>query len=155
MALPMFRKYVVVNNSGQTLTYNNNGRITIKETAIYYNTTTGKLVSVVLDIDDLGFIAGSTLADGAEIVGDVELDNSSLLYISSHVYLEVTHDEGSAADGTFEVYISSGNVTGELETDASGYDGAETNRLTLIGQLIWHSGGVDDEIIRSPKMSVG
>lgn len=155
MALPMFRKYVVVNNSGQDITYNNGGRITIKETAIHYNPTTGKIVYTVLDTDDLGFIAGQAVVDGGEIVGDIELDNSTLLYISSQVVLEITHDEGSAADGTFDVYLASGNVTGELETDATGYDGAETNKLPSIGELTWHASGVDDETMRSSKMSIG
>jgi len=153
--LSQFRKFIVVNNSGQTLTYNNNGRINLKETAIHINTADGKPVYTQLADDDLGFVAASTLADAAEIVGDNEVDNTSNLYMGSQVQLEITHDEGTAADGTFDLYIAGGDATGELETDASGYAGTEANGLTFIGSLVWESNGLDDELIRSQVFSIG
>jgi len=157
MALPQFRQWVVVNNSGQTLTYNNNGRINIKETAVHYTTTSGvsKLTYTQLADDDLGFVAASTLADAAEIVGDNEVDNTSNLYMGSQVQLEITHDEGTLADGTFDLYMASGDTTGELPTDGSGYAGAEANGLTFIGALVWESNGLDDEVMRSNTFTVG
>jgi hypothetical protein len=155
MSLPQFRKYILVNNSGQTLTFNNNGRINIKETAVHFNTTDGKLVYTSLSADDLGFIAASSLADGAEIIGDNEINNTSNLYVDSQVQVEITHDEGTLAGGTFDLYVASGNVTGELETDASGYAGAEANKLRFIGSLVWESSGLDDEIMRSEPFIIG
>ena len=155
MPLPQFRQYVVVNNSGQTLTFNSNGRINVKETAWHVNTTTGKVVYTQLADDDLGFIAGSSVADGAEVVGDNEVDNTSDLYLGSQVQLEITHDAGTLADGTFDLYMAQGDATGELETDASGYDSAEANKLYKVGSLTWHSAGVDDEVMRSPVFHIG
>jgi hypothetical protein len=152
--LPQFRTYVLVNNSGQTLTYASNGRINVKETAIYFNTTDGKIVYVQLADDDLGFTTG-TLADGAEIVGDVEVDNTSLLYISSQIQFEITHDAGAAADGTFTLYVSSGDATGELETDATGYASAEANGLQPVGTLVWEASAADDDVMRSQKFTLG
>lgn len=154
MPLPQFRKYVLVNNSGQTLTYNNNGRINIKETAWYVNPATGKIVYAALSDDDMGFVAASSLADGAEIVGDVELNNTSNLYIGSQIQIEITHDEGTAADGTFDLYVASGDATGELQTDASGYASAEANKLRFVGSLVWESNGLDDEVMRSPILEL-
>lgn len=148
--LPQFYRFVVVNNSGQTLTYNNNGRINLKVTGLIITPATGKLAYGQLSDDDLGFVAASTLADGAEIVGDVEIDNTSNLYLNAQVQLSITHDEGAAADGTFDVYLSGGDDTGDLPTDASGYAGAEANKLTFIGSLTWESNGLDDEVMTSP-----
>ena len=155
MALPQFRQFILVNNSGQTLTYNNNGRINIKETAIHFDTTNGKLVYTQLTDDDLGFVAGQSNADATERVGDNEVDNTTNLYVSSQVQIEVTHDEGTAADGTFDLYMAQGDATGELETDASGYAGAEANGLQHVGSLVWESNGLDDEVMRSPVFTIG
>lgn len=147
--LPQYRKYVLVNKSGQTLTFNSNGRINVKETCWLVDTDTGKVTYTQLSDDDLGFIAGQSVADDAEVVGDTEIDNTVNGYLGSQVQLEITHDEGAAADGTFELYMAGGDATGELPTDASGYAGAPANGLRLIGVLTWESNGLDDEVMRS------
>ncbi len=151
--LAQFRKWVLVNDSGQLLTYNAGGRINIKETAWFITPATGLISYAQLADDDLGFIAGSSLADGAEIVGDVEIDNTSNLYIGSQVQIEITHDEGSLADGTFGLWLAEGDAAGELQTDASGYDSAASN-LRLVGSITWHSAALDDEVIRSRAWEV-
>jgi len=155
MPLPQIRQYICVNNSGQLLTFNNNGRINVKETAVHLNTTTGKLVYTNLGDDDLGFVAASSLADGAELVGDNEVDNTSDLYIGSQVQLEITHDEGALAAGTFDLYMAAGDLTAELETDANGYVSAEANKLFPIGSLTWEPTASDDDIIRSQVFTIG
>ena len=152
--LPQFRKWVLVNNSGQLLTFNSNGRINIKETAWFITPSTGKVNYAQLSDEDLGFVAASTLADGAEIVGDNEVDNTSNLYLGSQVQIEVTHDEGAAADGTFDLYMAQGDATGELEPDATGYASAEANKLQFVGSLVWESNGGDDEVMRSPVFEI-
>lgn len=154
MSLPQFRRYVLKNNSGQTLTFSANGRILIRETAVHFNTTDGKPIMTVLSEDDLGFTSG-TLADGAEIIGDVEISNASNLYDHSLIQIEIKHDEGTLADGNFELYLSEGNVTAELSTDGNGYNDAVGNGLTLIGFLIWESNGLDDQIMRSRQHRIG
>ena len=153
--LPQFRQYIVVNNSGQTLTYNNNGRINLKETCWIIDPTSAKITYTQLADDDLGFTTGGSLTDGAEIVGDVEIDNTSNLYLGSQVQLEITHDEGTLATGTFDLYMAEGDATGELQTDASGYASAETNELFFVGSLTWESNGLDDEVMRSEIFAVG
>lgn len=155
MPLPQFRQFIVVNNSGQLLTFNNNGRINVKETAFHFNTTDGKIVYTQLTDDDLGFVAGSSLSDGSELVGDNEVDNTSNLFIGSQVQLEITHDEGTLANGTFDLYLAQGDATGELETDASGYLSAEANKLFFIGSLTWEPNGLDDEVMRSDVWHIG
>ena len=146
--LPQFRTYVLVNNSGSLLSYSANGRINIKETCWIIDPTTAKITYTQLADDDLGFSTG-TLADGAEIVGDVEISNTSNLYIGSQLQIEITHDEGAAADGTFDLYVAGGDATGELPTDASGYASAEANHLQFVGSLTWEANGLDDEVMRS------
>lgn len=155
MPLPQFRQFIVVNNSGQLLTFNNNGRINVKETAWHFNTTDGKIVYTQLADDDLGFIAGGSLADGAEIIGDIEIDNTSNLFIGSQVQLEITHDEGTLAVDTFDLFMAQGDATGELETDASGYASAEANKLFPVGSLTWEINGLDDELMRSEVWHIG
>ena len=155
MPLPQFRQFIVVNNSGQLLTFDTNGRINVKETAWHFNTTTGKIVYTQLPDDDLGFISGSSLADGAEIVGDIEINNTSNLFIGSQLQLEITHDEGTAAVDSFDLYMAQGDASGELETDGSGYASAEANLLFHVGSLQWDPGGLDDELMRSQVWSIG
>jgi len=150
--LPQFYRYVLVNNSGQLLTYNANGRINVKVTAWIIAPATGKVTYTQLADDDLGFVAASSLADGAEIVGDVEIDNTSNLYLGLQIQLEVTHDEGAAivaGNGGFTLYISAGDATGELPTDASGYGTAEAAGLDPVGVMACDPNLQDDEMIRS------
>ena len=61
--LPQFLKFVVVNNSGQTLTYNNNGRLNLKITGWLITPSTGKVAYTQLSADTLGFGAGDSTAD--------------------------------------------------------------------------------------------
>jgi len=153
--LPLIRKWVVVNNSGQLLTWTAGGRINVKETAWFITPATGKIDYTTLTDDDLGFVSGQSVADGSEVVGDNEVSNASDLYLGSLVQLEITHDEGLAADGTFDLYLAEGDLTGELQTDASGYANAEGNLLFRVGSLTWESNGLDDEIMRSEVFNIG
>ena len=152
--LPQIRRYILVNNSGQLLSYNGNGRINIKETCYRFNTA-GEMEYVPLADDDLGFIAASTVADGAEVMGGNIIDNRQARYVGSHIQIEVTHDEGTLADGTWDLYMAQGDALGELEPDGSGFNSAEANKLEPIGSLTWESNGLDDELMRSPVFEIG
>jgi len=152
--LPQFRTYVLVNNSGQTLDFDANGRVNLKETAWFITPSTGKIDYTQLADDDMGFTATDTITNGSEIISTAELDNTSNLYIGSQLQLEITHDAGGLADGTFDLYISTGDATTELETDASGYDSAELNKLKQIDSLTWHASGLDDELMRSKTWNI-
>ena len=152
--IPQFLRYILVNNSGQTVTYNSNGRLNLKITGVYIDPSTGKAAYTALSDDDFGFGAADSTADGGEDKTS-EIDNTSNKYLAHQVQIEVTHDEGAAADGTFDLYIDGGDATGELASDASGYDDAETNELQMVGKLTWHSSGGDDEVMRSNVITVG
>lgn len=152
--LPQFYKFVLVNSSGQTITYNNNGRVNLKVTCWYISTADGKITYAQLADDDMGFVAGSSIANTAELVGDTQIDNTSNRYMGAQVQLEITHDEGTAASGTFDLYVTGGDATGELQTNASGYDTVALNKMQLVGQLTWHASGVDDEMMRSPVWEI-
>lgn len=146
--IPKFFKFAVVNNSGSLLSYDANGRINLKVTGFYIDPSTGKVTYSQYTDDDCQFVAASTLADGSETLSD-EFNNSSNLHTGLLVQLEITHDEGTAAVGRFDLYFAGGDATGELPTDADGYDSAEKARLTPVGSLYWHSDGADDEVMRS------
>jgi hypothetical protein len=150
--LPQVFQFVVVNNSGQTLTFSAGGRLNMKVTRWFIDPATG-LIDYTQDADsDMNFGSGS-IVNGAEVVGP-EYDNTSGKYLGAQVQLEVTHDEGTAANGTFDVYLSVGDESGKLTADADGYDSAEQNRITRIDTLRWHEVGVDDEVMRANGASI-
>ncbi len=151
--LPKFSRFIVVNNSGQTVTFDSNGRLNLKVTGWIVDPDTGKITYTQLTDDDVNFITTNTLADGSEQLAD-EIDNTTNLFLGYLVQLEVTHDEGTLADGTFDVFLAQGDTTGELQTDASGYASAELNLLHTVGFLTWESSGLDDEVMRSDVWEV-
>lgn len=151
--LSQFTKFAIVNNSGQLLSFAAGGRINLKVTGWFITPSTGKVDYTTLADDDCGFDGTDTLADGAEILSG-EISNTSTLFLGFIAQLEITHDEGTLADGTFDVYMLTGDATGELESDASGYDSSELGLLSLVGGLTWHASGVDDELMRSRRIVV-
>ncbi len=151
--LSQFLRFRVINNSGQTVTFNNNGRLNLKVTGWIIDPTTGNITYTQLSDDDLAFIAGDSFVDGGEETSS-EIDNTSTLYIGFQVQLEITHDEGTLADGAFDIYLDEGDATSELQSDASGYNNAKANGLEFVGFLIWESNGLDDEIMRSNVFNI-
>jgi hypothetical protein len=153
MSVPQFLRFVAVNNTGQTIAYDTNGRLNLKVTGVHVDPATGKETYTQLSDDDLGFGAGDSTTDGGEDLSG-EIDNTATKYTGFQVQLEVTHDEGAAADGNYDLYLDGGDASGELASDASGYDDAETNGLDQVGSLVWPSTGDDDELMRSPVFEV-
>ena len=151
--LPQFYRFIAVNNTGQTIAYDTGGRLNLKLTAWKWDTSNGDVVYTQLTDDDFGFGSGDSTVDGGEDKTS-EIDNTSNEYVGLQVQLEVTHDAGAAADGSYDLYLDSGDATGELASDASGYDDAETNGLQFIGLLKWHSSAADDELMRSPTFEI-
>ena len=152
--LPQFYRIIVTNNTGSLMTYNANARINVKMTAWYIEPSTGKVTYAQLSDDDCGFGAGDSTADGAEDLSS-EIDNTSNKYIGLQVQLEITHDEGAAADGPYDIHIDGGDATGELASDATGYASAEANDLQWVGKLTWEANGGDDEVMVSEVFNVG
>lgn len=151
--LPRFYRIICVNNTGETVTFNNNGRLNVKMTAWKWNTTDGDITYTVLADDAMGFVAASATADGAEDKTS-EIDNTTNEFVGLQVQFELTHDEGTAAAGTYDLYLDGGDATGELASDASGYDDAETNKLAFFGSLTWHPAGADDQVMRSSVLNI-
>lgn len=151
--LPQFYRFIIVNNSGQTVTFNNNGRFNLKVTHWIIDPSTGKITYTQDADDDLSFIAADSTVDGAEEKSS-EIDNTTNKFLGAQVQLEVTHDEGTLADGTFDIYLDGGDATSELASDASGYASAEANKLQFIGSLTWESNGLDDEVMRSSVFNI-
>lgn len=156
--LPQFFRFIVVNNSGQTVTYNSNGRVNLKVTFWHLNQagSVTKLVYTQDVDDDLSFVAADTWADGAEEKSD-EIDNTANLFLGLHVQLEITHDEGAAvlAGTSFDIYMDAGDATGELQSDATGYKSAEANGLRFVGTLPLEVDYQDDEVVRSSVFDIG
>ncbi len=146
--LPQFYRIIVINNSGQTVTFNSNGRFNLKMTAIFIDPTTGKIDYTQLADDDLSFIGGDSTVNGAEEKSD-EINNTVNVYVNLQIQLEVIHDAGGLADGTFDMYLDGGDASGELASDATGYGDIEAAKLTFIGSLTWEPNGLDDEVMRS------
>ena len=151
--LPQFYKLVVVNKSGQDNVYNDDGRLNMKITEWYIDPNTGTIVYNQRSDDDMGLIAGQTIANNGERLTS-EVDNTSNKYVGAQIQLEVTHSAGAAADGTFDIYMAAGDATGELPTDANGYVDAESNKLEFVGSLFWLTGGSNDDLQRSPVFNI-
>ena len=161
--LPQFFRFVVFNNTGVTNTYNDGGIITLKHTGIYVAPSTGLLTYAGFTVDTMNFDTDRSMADGGEVYDDsslchsAEIDNSSSLYINTLVQLEVTHSLAATASGTFDIYLSTGTTTAELQTDvayADGYADAETNKLHFVGSLTWPAGTTNDDLLISPTFTI-
>ncbi len=156
MALPQFFRFVIVNATGQTITFNANGRILIKMWGLLIDPTTGLAVYTELteSEDDMGFIAGQSISNGSELVGDNEIDNTVLKYIGLQAQMKITHDEGALAEGAFNLHISVGDAVGDLQTDASGYAGVAQAGLLFVGPLIWPDSLSDDNVVLSNMITI-
>lgn len=145
--LAQFYGFVLVNSTGDLMTFNDGASVTLKVTGAYVHPSTGKIAYDQFTDTDMGFGGGDTLADSAELAS-AEYDNRSDLYLNALVQIEVAHDQGGLASGTLDLYYVAGDASGELEYNASGYLSARANKLTFIGSLIWAS-AFDDELLRS------
>jgi len=158
--LPQFFKILCVNNSGQTITFSSNGVLNLKLTWWYIAPATGKIEYSQATDDDMDFDAGRSITDGTGLMDDsslvatVEFDNTGNKYIGAQVQLEVTHDEGTAADGTFDLYLDGGDASGELASDQTGFGDADDNKLEHIGSLTWDPNGTDDQVMSSPVFNI-
>lgn len=151
--LPQYFRFIARNVTGQTITYNDNGRLNLKMIGVYVDPATGLLEYTPLADDDFGFGAGDATANLGEDRTS-EIDNTVTKYVAMLVQLEVTHDQGAAAAGNYDLYLDGGDASGQLASDASGYDGALTSGLDVVNSLVWNSNALDDELIRSPVREV-
>ena len=148
--IPQAYRFVIVNKTGKTLTWTNNGRLLITVIGWFVDPATGKVTyaSVSEDVPSLSFDgSGDVILDTDEVIFP-ENFNTGNLHLGLMVSFQVTHDEGTLADGTLDLYLSGGQSAASLPTDASNYSDAETDKLQFVGSLTW-APGADDNIARS------
>lgn len=156
--LPQFYRFVVVNNAVSTITWTSgdDGRIKLSVDGWFITPSTGKIAyaSIADKVESPDFDgAAETVVAGGEVIFD-QIDNTANLYLGAQVQLEVTHDLGGTADGTFDIYLAGGNTTDDLPTDATGYGSAEDAGLTFVGSLVWDANGQDDEVMTSNVFNI-
>ena len=150
-----YNRFVIVNNSGYTLTYNDGARITLNVIGYYINPSTGKIAYNTVGADTCGFTASSSLANGEEIISSSEYANATDLYLGYLVEMDITHDlAASCAGGTCDLYLATGTSSGAVQTDATGYLAAETNKLPLVGTLTFPTGLTNDDRLFSETFTL-
>lgn len=134
-----------VNNTGQTMTYNDGARIAIR--CCPWKLSSGALVYGTTITDDLGLGAGETITDGSEVEGSVK-DNTSNLYLGIKGYLEIIHDLATA-DGTFDLYLEESDDNSKWPSDQASFDVELHCRLvaslSVVNDAVDESSGVNFE----------
>ncbi len=151
--LAQFYKYILVNNTDAPIDYDGGGRVGITQEGWIIDPSTGKITYTAIADDDFGFGVGDTIADGVEVISSL-VDNTTTKYLGTQVQIEVTHDSGTAAVDTFDLYIAEGNASGDLQTEADGYDSAENGKLRFVGSLNWDETATNGQVIRSPVFNL-
>jgi len=134
--LAKFWRLRFVNQTGQTMTYNDDARIAIR--AMPWKFSSGVLVYGTVITEDLGFVAAGTIADDGEVEGTV-VDNSSNLYLGVHGTFEITHDL-DAASGFCNLYLECSDNDGNWPSDS---DDFLITDLIQIASLPVDNSGVD------------
>ena len=119
--LARYYRFYIVNNSGETLTYNNDARLEIRFTPWKF-TSAGALVYGAVAVDTTGLLdAAGTIADGASSEGAVR-DNTSDLYLGGHGYLECKHDVDTAAGARIDLWVESCDDNASWPSDQDDFD---------------------------------
>ena len=136
--LPKYYRFRLKWDADQTLTYNNDARVSI--TFIQWKLVNGVLTYNSEQSDDFGFGAGDTIADEGEEESSV-VDNSSDLYWGLHGTLEVTADV-SSTDGTMYLYVEESTDNVDWPSDQADFDISD---LTLLCALPMSTDAVDED----------
>lgn len=114
--LPKYYRFRVVNNSGQTATFDSGALLALRLSPWKFDSD-GVLVYGSVITDDLGFGAANTIVDGAGSEGGVQ-DNTTNLHIGLSGYFKATHDM-DAADGNWALYAegSDDNINWPSDSD--------------------------------------
>lgn len=153
MAVPEAYRFVIVNNSGETLTFTQNGRLNVTIRGWFIDPSTGKVTneSIVAAEESLEFdSSGETIVNGGEVIFPEHV-NTSNKHLGLQVTFAMTHDEHTAvvAGASMDLYISAGSATGVLPTDQTGYASAEANGLQFVGSMPVEPNGADDDVTLS------
>ena len=115
--LNKFQRLRFINETGQTMTYNDGARIAIRIQP--WKFTSGALVYGTIVTEDLGFGAADTIADNGEEESTV-IDNSSDLFLGYEGTFEVTHDL-DAAIGVCRLYLEESDNDGNWPSDSDDF----------------------------------
>lgn len=135
--LPQYWRLRMINETGQTMTYNDGARIAIR-CQEWKIGSVGVITYGTVITEDLGFGAGETIADDGEVEGTV-VDNSSNKYYGINGTFEITHDL-DAADGVCRLYLEFSDNDGNWPSDS---DDFEITDLIQIAVLNIDNSGVD------------
>jgi len=137
--LPEFYRFRVVNNTDQTLTYNNAARIEVHITP--WKMTDGAMVQGTLIEDTTAFLnADGTLAAAAQAEGGVN-DNTTNLYIGFTGLFYCIADVTST-DGTMDLYMEWSYDNTLWPSDLADFD--VTTDCILIGKLTLSTDAEDE-----------
>lgn len=99
--LAKFYRFHIVNNTGQTATFDDGASLSLRIQA--WKLVSGVLTYNTVVIDDMGFGAGESIVDGAFVTSS-QFDNSSDLFWELNGVLIAVHDL-DAAVGHWALYI--------------------------------------------------
>jgi len=108
----------VLNDTDQTLTYNDGARINVR--CLPWKLSSGDLSYGTVITDDFGFGAGDSLTAAAEAEATF-VDNTSNLYWGIKGYFEVTADLTST-DGTVYLYLEESDDNSNWPSDQADFD---------------------------------
>lgn len=117
--LGRFWRLRFINETGQTMTFNDGARIAIR--LMPWKLVAGDLVYAGAAItEDMGFGAGDTIADDGEVEGTV-VDNTISLYWGVNATFEITHDL-DAALGQCRLYLEFSDNNGNWPSDSDDFE---------------------------------
>ena len=127
--LPAYWRLRVVNNTDQTITYDNGGRLSVIVTP--WDIGTSGMAQGANITDDLDLDAGENIAAAGQNEGDVQT-NTSNLYIGFTGIFKVVADQTST-DGTVDLYIEFSPDNTNWPSDQADFD--VTMDCTLLAKL--------------------
>ena len=138
--LPEFYRFRVVNNTDQTLTYDNDARVELHITP--WKMTSGAMAQGTIISDTTSFLdSGESIAAAAEVEGAV-IDNTSNLYIGFTGIFYVKADQNST-DGTVDLYMEWSTDNSRWPSDLADFD--VTTDCMFLGSLTLSTDAVDED----------
>lgn len=137
--LPAYWRFRCVNNTDQTLTYTDGGRLSVIVTPWKVGSSGMEQGSNITD--DLDFDAGGeTVAAAEEQEGDVQTNTSNLYIGFTGIFSAVA--DVTSTDGTIDLYIEFSPDNTNWPSDQADYD--ITKDCTLLAKLNMSTDAVDE-----------
>ena len=137
--LPKYYRLRALNDTDQTLTYDNAARINVRMSP--WKLASGIVSYGTTITDNMGFDAAETIAAAGESEGDVQ-DNTSNLYWGINGFFEVIADVTST-DGTVYLYLEESDDNSNWPSDGADFD--IEKHMILIAALNLSTTAVDQD----------